>query len=1152
MARLIPKPLENLQFAEKDIAIQGLKGSYLPFLLAHIVRSGGGPFLIMTASGKEAETILSDLKFFLGAHSKVMVYPEWEVLPYENLSPHPEITSERLSTLYSLVSDPPDIVIATVPAAMQRVMPRDTLGVMVDYVVAGEEIDFDRFIEGLVERGYTRTLHVEEMGEFSVRGGIVDIFAPLMKNPVRIEFFGDEVESIREFDLVTQVSTGNEFEDLVLLPSGEAFFPLEKGKEIARKIKLRSLELGISGSHLNEITGSLKEGIPFQGMEFFLADFYEGTATLFDYLPEDALLVRIDAEELSFKARSFEETFNENYEKAISGGWPFPRPDSLYVSSHDFGLKLDERRSVLAGGVSIGRAEPLKLALESNSDIRSIMGAARKDKSPLEPLAEKIGQWRDEGIDVFLSAHTLGQAERLRDLLRVHSIDLEVKESLPDYSGAQANIPIYVGSLSTGFRDIENRIILIAEEDIFGTRHKRRGTLRKRADLQLKSFSQLKSGDHIVHVDHGIGLYKGLTKLEAGGTSGDYLELEYLGGDKVFLPVDRLNLVQRYAGGEKGSAKLDKLGGATWERVKLKVRKAVADMAEELMEIYAAREVMEGFSYKAQGEELREFEASFEYEETPDQKDAIEEVLSDLRKKRPMDRLICGDVGYGKTEVAIRASFVAAMEGRQVAVLVPTTILAQQHYQTFTDRMKGYPIVVEKLTRFCSAAKQKDVLKRLAEGTVDVVIGTHKLLQKDVKLPKVGLVVIDEEQRFGVAHKEKLKKMRKTVDVLTLTATPIPRTLHMSMMGIRDLSIISSPPEGRLAIKTYVTKFDEEVVREAVLREFRRGGQVFFVHNRVQDIENIAARVKEIVPEAKIAVGHGQMGEKELEQVMIDFDEGRCNLLLCTTIVESGLDIPNANTIIINDAQNMGLSQLYQLRGRVGRSKHRAYAYLMIPAQSILTKEARKRLQAIQEMKELGAGFQLASYDLEIRGAGNIVGAEQSGNIDAVGFELFSSMLEKAVTALKEGVIKEEIEPEITLPCPSFIPEEYVQDTNQRLNLYKRFSSLGDERELDEMKPELLDRFGPVPEMVRNFMELIALKILLKECMIKEAVIGEKSATFLFHEHTGINVDSILSLVKGAPDKYAISPDMRLKVSGISGGWFKVLESSKKILKGLL
>lgn len=1152
MSALIPKPLENLQSGKSDIAIQGLKGSYFPFLLANIVRDGGGPFLIVTTSGKEADTIFSDLKFFLGDNSKVRIYPEWEVLPYENLSPHPEITSERLSTLYSLISDPPEIIITTVPAAMQRVMPKDTLGGMVDYVVAGEEIAFDQFIDGLIRRGYTRTLHVEEMGEFSVRGGIVDIFGPLMKSPVRIEFFGDEVESIREFDLVTQVSTGREFEDLIVLPSGEAFFSPDKGKGIARKIKSRSREHGISGSHLNEITSSLEAGISFQGMEFFLPDFYESTSTLFDYLPETLVIVRIDAEELSFKARSFEETFNECYEKAIDGGWPFPSPDSLYINAEDFGHELDERRSVLAGGVSIGKAEPLKLVLESNSDIRSIVGSVNKEKSPLEPLAEKISQWREQGIDVFLSAHTLGQAERLRDLLRLHSLDLEVKDSLPDYSRSQTRIPIYVGSLSTGFRDIENRIVLIAEEDIFGTRHKRRGTLRKSADLQLKSFSQLKAEDHIVHVDHGIGLYKGLTKLEAGGTSGDYLELEYLGGDKVFLPVDRLNLVQRYAGGEKGSAKLDKLGGSTWEKVKLKVKKAVADMAEELMEIYAAREVMEGVACQAQGEELREFEASFEYEETPDQKAAIEDVLSDLRKSRPMDRLICGDVGYGKTEVAIRASFVTAMEGRQVAILVPTTILAQQHYQTFQDRMKGYPIVVEKLTRFCSAAKQKDVLKRLSEGTVDVIIGTHKLLQKDVKLPNVGLVVIDEEQRFGVAHKEKLKKIRKTVDVLTLTATPIPRTLHMSMMGIRDLSIISSPPEGRLAIKTYVTKFDEELVREAVLREFRRGGQVFFVHNRVQDIENIAARVKEIVPEAKISIGHGQMGEKELEQVMIDFDEGVCNLLLCTTIVESGLDIPNANTIIINDAQNMGLSQLYQLRGRVGRSKHRAYAYLMIPAKSILTKEARKRLQAIQEMKELGAGFQLASYDLEIRGAGNIVGAEQSGNIDAVGFELFSSMLEKAVTALKEGVIKEEIEPEITLPCPSFIPEEYVQDMNQRLNLYKRFSSLKDERELDEMKPELLDRFGPVPEMVKNFMELIALKILLKQCMVKEAVIGENSATFLFHEHTPVNVDSILALVKGAPKKYTISPDMRLKMSGTSGGWFKVLQSAKKILKGLL
>jgi transcription-repair coupling factor (superfamily II helicase) len=613
-----------------------------------------------------------------------------------------------------------------------------------------------------------------------------------------------------------------------------------------------------------------------------------------------------------------------------------------------------------------------------------------------------------------------------------------------------------------------------------------------------------------------------------------------------------LNLVQRFAGSGDKSLSLDKLGGRSWEKVKGKVKKAVTDLALELLEIQAARKVMDGFAYSKGGETFKEFEASFEYEETPDQRAAIDDIIEDMESSQPLDRLVCGDVGYGKTEVAVRASFKAVMDGRQVVVLVPTTILAQQHHQTFEDRFKGYPVIIERLSRFCSKAKQKDVLEKLQDGKVDILIGTHRLLQKDVVFKNLGLIIIDEEQRFGVSHKEKLKKIKKVVDVLTLTATPIPRTLNMAMVGIRDLSIISSPPEGRLAIKNYLGKFDEETVRDAVMRELRRGGQVFFVHNRVQDIENVAARIKAIVPEANIAIGHGQMGEHALEEVMIDFYEGKTNLLLCTTIIESGLDIPSANTIIINNAQNMGLGQLYQLRGRVGRSKHRAYAYFLFPGEALLTKDARKRFQAIQEMTELSSGFHLASYDMEIRGAGNLLGAEQSGNIEAVGFDLFTSMLEKAVADLKGEGLKDEIEPEIKFPYPAFIPGEYVTDTSQRLTLYKRFSSLGDEEDLKEMRVELLDRFGPIPREAIYFIALISFKILLKQGMIKEAAVSEKSMSLLFHEKAEINVDKLLLLIKESPKKYSVSPDMRFKIMLSSDDVLKGLEEGKNILKGLI
>ncbi|MBE9504558.1 MAG: transcription-repair coupling factor [Proteobacteria bacterium] len=1133
------------------VAIQGLKGSYLSYLISNLVRRGHGPFLVLTASPAEAETLLKDIRFYLNDPFKALAFPSWEILPYENLSPHPDITGERLATLYSLLTSSVDVIVSPLPAIMQRLIPTKLLHEMADYVISGEEAPFNEFIKGMINRGYARVGQVDERGEFSVRGGIVDVFGPHMEFPHRIEFFGDEIQSIRSFDLETQRSRDESVEDLIILPASEIYLSPDRAGAVAGKIRGRSKKMEIPRNRLNEILQGFDEGLYFLGVEFFLPDFFDETSTFFDYLPAKTTIIKVDEMELKAQAFEFEKVIGEGYEKGVNHLWPFPEPGELYLQPEEIMAGINSWPSISAGGVVLDEGKILNSSLESNGDLRAELIEAGKSGSPLSPLARRIEGWHDEGMKVFFAAHSLGQAERLAELLAHYKVNLTISKEEACFDEGK-DLTIYMGELSAGFRDRDNRLVLITEEEVFGERHKRRTNLRKSSDVQLTSFGQLHSDDYIIHLDHGIGIYRGLKKVAAGGIEADYLELEYLGGDKVFLPVDRLNLVQRFSGGGDKSISLDKLGGRSWEKVKGKVKKAVTDLALELLEIQAARKVMDGFAYSKGGETFKEFEASFEYEETPDQRAAIDDIIRDMESSRPLDRLVCGDVGYGKTEVAVRASFKAVMDGRQVVVLVPTTILAQQHHQTFEDRFKGYPVIIERLSRFCSKAKQKDVLERLKDGKVDILIGTHRLLQKDVVFKNLGLIIIDEEQRFGVSHKEKLKKIKKVVDVLTLTATPIPRTLNMAMMGIRDLSIISSPPEGRLAIKNYLGKFDEETVRDAVLRELRRGGQIFFVHNRVQDIENVAARIKAIVPEANIAIGHGQMAEHALEKVMIGFYEGKTNLLLCTTIIESGLDIPAANTIIINNAQNMGLGQLYQLRGRVGRSKHRAYAYFLFPGEALLTKDARKRFQAIQEMTELSSGFHLASYDMEIRGAGNLLGAEQSGNIEAVGFDLFTTMLEKAVADLKGEGLKDEIEPEIKFPYPAFIPGEYVTDTSQRLTLYKRFSSLKDEEDLKEMRVELLDRFGPIPREAIYFIALISFKILLKEVMIKEAAVSEKSISLIFHEKAEINVDKLLLLIKESPKKYSVSPDMRFKMMLTSNDLLKGLEEGKNILKGLI
>jgi transcription-repair coupling factor (superfamily II helicase) len=667
----------------------------------------------------------------------------------------------------------------------------------------------------------------------------------------------------------------------------------------------------------------------------------------------------------------------------------------------------------------------------------------------------------------------------------------------------------------------------------------------------LKNLSELKPQDYVVHLDHGIGIYRGLRHLQVAGTEGDFLHLEYAAGDRLYLPVDRISLVQKYVGADDAAPPLDKLGGTNWERAKAKTRESVLAMARELLAIYAAREVNERKGLGGPDSYYGEFEAAFSFEETPDQKQAIEDVLTDLQKPKPMDRLICGDVGYGKTEVALRAAFLVAMEGLQVALLVPTTVLAQQHLDTFRRRFDGYPVRVEMLSRFLTTGQAKEVLQGVRDGSVDIVIGTHRLLQRDVDFKRLGLLVIDEEHRFGVRHKERIKEMRKLVDVLTLTATPIPRTLHMSLMGIRDLSVIETPPIDRLAIRTYVTRYDEDVIRDAILRELGRGGQVFFVHNRVQNIDIMANHLRELVPEARIAVAHGQMHERDLEKVMLAFLRHTVDVLVCSAIIESGLDIPNANTIIINRADHFGLAQLYQLRGRVGRSHERAFAYLMIPGEHLITRDAQRRLRVLQELDDLGGGFRLAAQDLEIRGAGNMLGRQQSGHITTVGFELYAQMMEEAVQELKGEAAATEVEPEIQLGIPAYIPENYVPDENQRVVFYRRLSAITSTVELEEIAAELQERYGPIPPLVDSFLRIMDLRRTLKRCMVLRALMVNGTVTLQFHPEAPVDVEHLLGLIQKGKSRFKLSEDSQLSFSPEAEDWDGVVAEVQSMLKGL-
>ena len=1151
--------LESLREQRVTVALRRVERSALGYLVALGIKSHRRPWLVIAPTDREAEAFIETAAFFLGRENlkpseeirrRLRFFPSRTGHKVQSLGKM-ETTARRLESLFALRSAPePICVVTSALAAMERVMPADLLMKHTGYLVKGEEMDLDDLCRRLAEQGYYRVPLVEEYGDFSRRGGVMDIYAPLYRWPLRLEFFGDELDSIRMFHPGTQRSMGT-LEEVILLPASEVILD-----ESARERAENAVREDVRAERMTPAAASawlerLREGHQLAGFEPVISAFYERMWTLSEYLSPETIVLWTDRSQV---LREMDETF-----------WRLTREWGQGRSVHEWARSpeefLQEPRQVEAAAASFRQlwvsglteeapcSKVFDLGASGHADLALAMRSSPNKERLLEPLAARLQDWIRRGIRTFLVCGRKEQSRRMSDLLQGYGVDTLLSD-LPfgEESFDAPALKILSGSLESGFLWPAERLAVVCEEEILG-RPGRRRRRKPVSGLFLNSFNDLHVGDHVVHVDHGIGVFRELAHLNVGGVESDFLRLEYQGNDRLYVPVDKLQRVQKYLGIEGENPRLDRLGGKSWEAAKKKAKESAERIAQELLDLYAKRQLSRGFRFSPPNQLFLEFETTFSYEETPDQAGAIEDVLEDMASERPMDRLVCGDVGYGKTEVALRAAFKAVLDGKQVAMLVPTTVLAEQHYHTFRERFEGFPIEVASLSRFKTPSQQKQILERLRKGTLDVIVGTHRLLQKDVQFHDLGLLIVDEEHRFGVKHKERLKQFRVSVDVLTLTATPIPRTLQMSMAGIRDLSTIETAPQDRRAIETTVTRYDELTIREAVYRELHRGGQVFFVHNHVQSIYQMATTLGRLVPEARIAVAHGQLKERDLEKIMLDFIHRKVDLLVCTTIIESGLDIPAANTIIINRADRFGLAQIYQLRGRVGRSNEQAYAYLLIPGENLITRDAQKRLRALMDFSELGVGFKIALNDLQIRGGGTLLGSAQSGHIAAVGYELYLDLLERTIREYKgEEPEPERPDPEIAIPIAAFLPEDFIPDADQRLLAYKRLATLSDETAIDDLAVEWRDRYGAFPESTRNLILLAKVRLLFKKLAIVRLDGDEE--TFVLHFSPQVDLMQILTRIEESRCVYALETDKRLRVEIWGRSMAQRLSRLKRMLQG--
>lgn len=1116
-------PLDLPRDALHKVRWGQLHGSAQSLLIATVAAKHPGLVLVITPNSKNALRLQAELDFFAqDTPFKTFVFPDWETLPYDNFSPHQDIVSQRLATLHCLPRQKNGVLIISVTTLMQRLSPQIYLDGHVLLLRTGERIDIEAFRSRLESAGYLCVSQVTEHGEFAVRGSLIDIFPMGSEYPYRLDLFDDELESIRTFDPDSQRSIAK-VSAIKLLPARE--FPLTKDAISRFRQTFRRRFEGDPQRSLiyRDVSGGLAPG----GIEYYFPLFFESTATLFDYLPKNVLALTL--EDVTTAMDAYWEQITERYEqRRYDRERPLLPPYHLFLDKTHIFQALEkhpqievQQSPVSKDGVNFPSVEPPTVYLQPRAE---------------QPVAELQAFLKDFPGRVLLAVESTGRREVLLETLRPFGLVPKSCGGWQEFLRMLEPLAIAIAPVERGLLLREPHLAVIAETQLYRewVPQTRRRAPNRDADAIIRNLTDLHMGDPVVHEYHGVGRYGGLRRLETAGLETEFVVLNYADGGTLYVPVASLHLLSRYAGHSLDRAPLHKLGNEQWARAKRRAAERVRDVAAELLDIYARRQVNSGYAFKGFEADYTAFAAGFPFEETPDQQAAIAAVVADMSSAEPMDRVICGDVGFGKTEVAMRAAFLAVQDGRQVAVLVPTTLLAQQHHQNFQDRFADWPVRIEVLSRFQTRREQQQVCQGLRQGTVDIVIGTHKLIQDDIAFKQLGLVVIDEEHRFGVRQKERLKTLRAQVDLLTLTATPIPRTLNMAMAGLRDLSIIATPPAQRLAIKTFVGEWNKTWIQEACQRELKRGGQVYFLHNDITTIERQAKELQAIVPDARLAIAHGQMPERQLEQVMLDFYHQRSNILVCTTIIESGIDVPTANTIIINRADKLGLAQLYQLRGRVGRSRHRAYAHLVVPPRKAMNADAKKRIDAIEAIEDLGAGFTLANHDLEIRGAGELLGDEQSGQMQEIGFSLYMELLERAVATLKKGDTLEldrplEHGPEIDLQCPALIPDSYLPDVHTRLILYKRIANARDPQELRDLQVEMIDRFGLLPEAVNNLFQVTQLKLIAIPIGIRKIEVGARGGRVLFGPEPKLDLAKLLQLIQQQSKIYQLDGQDKLR-----------------------
>lgn len=1102
--------------------------------------------LVVTYDDTRAKEIYDDLRSFT---SRVWLYPAKDLLFYSADIHGNLMARQRIAVLRRLMEDREGVVVTTMDGLMDHLLPLKYLREQSITVESGQVIDLDAWKERLIAMGYERVAQVDGMGQFSIRGGIVDIFPLTEEVPVRIELWDDEVDSIRTFDLESQRSV-EQLENITIYPAAEVVLSADQLAAGIRRLEKeeKTYEKALREQHkpeeahrihtiIGELRSGLDEGWRIGGLDAYIRYFCPDTVSFLEYFPQGESVIFLDEPaRLKEKGETVELEFRESMVHRLEKGYLLPGQTELLYPAAEILARMQKPYAVMLTGLD-QKLPGMKVNQKFSIDVKNV----NSYQNSFEILIKDLTRWKKEGYRVILLSASRTRASRLASDLREYDLRAYCPDGREGESGnaggegagsadtgnpgavntsvrkvRPGEILVTYGNLHRGFEYPLLKFVFITEGDMFGVEKKRKR--RKKTNYQgkaIQSFTELSVGDYVVHEEHGLGIYKGIEKVERDKVIKDYIKIEYGDGGNLYLPATRLESIQKYAGAEAKKPKLNKLGGTEWNKTKTRVRGAVQEIAKDLVKLYAARQEKAGFQYGTDTVWQREFEELFPYDETDDQMDAIDAVKKDMESRRIMDRLICGDVGYGKTEVALRAAFKAAQDSKQVVYLVPTTILAQQHYNTFVQRMKDFPVRVDMLSRFCTPARQKRTLEDLRKGMVDIVIGTHRVLSKDMQFKDLGLLIIDEEQRFGVAHKEKIKHLKENVDVLTLTATPIPRTLHMSLAGIRDMSVLEEPPVDRTPIQTYVMEYNEEMVREAINRELARNGQVYYVYNRVTDIDEVAGRVQALVPDAVVTFAHGQMREHELERIMADFINGEIDVLVSTTIIETGLDISNANTMIIHDADRMGLSQLYQLRGRVGRSNRTSYAFLMYKRDKLLREEAEKRLQAIREFTELGSGIKIAMRDLEIRGAGNVLGAEQHGHMEAVGYDLYCKMLNQAVLALKGETLEEDsYDTVVECDIDAYIPGRYIKNEYQKLDIYKRISAIETEEEYMDMQDELMDRFGDIPRSVENLLKIASIRALAHQAYVTEVVINRQEVRLTMYQKAKLQVDKIPDMVR--------------------------------------